>query len=132
MHHSAIFFIIGASTSFVAASPLLAVGSPSVSGVATFNNYTQQGQSVCLGKGGSQKPCQSTHENPIEPQLTSPLANMAYFGAAIGDISRDISGGLCDGSHNGADQSPQSYDASKWYDLRSVPATTRSKALSTR
>ena len=57
MHKSFIFALIGASTSLVATSPLIAVGSPSVPGVATFNNYTQQGQSVCLGKRGSQKPC---------------------------------------------------------------------------
>lgn len=48
--------LLGASIPMVTATPLLAVGQPSVAGVATFNNYTAQGGSVCIPAGQPQRP----------------------------------------------------------------------------
>ncbi|MCJ1421175.1 hypothetical protein MMC32_007537 [Xylographa parallela] len=52
------------------------LSSPQFPGVATFNNYASQGNTVCGPK---------TPSNPL------------YYGAAAGDISPNISGGLCAG-----------------------------------
>ncbi|MCJ1288419.1 hypothetical protein MMC26_007776 [Xylographa opegraphella] len=53
------------------------LSSPTFTGVATFNNYANQGNTVCGPK---------TASNPL------------YYGAAAGDISPNISGGHCAGS----------------------------------
>ncbi|MCJ1396458.1 hypothetical protein MMC18_009348, partial [Xylographa bjoerkii] len=57
--------------------PSVFFSSPQFTGVATFNNYASQGNTNCGPKAPS---------NPL------------YYGAAAGDISPNISGGLCAGS----------------------------------
>lgn len=67
-HATLLFFTVA-----TASQPGLLFGRQTMTGIATFNNYVKQGQTVC-----------------------GPLSGVSgTFGAAAGDISPDISGGLC-------------------------------------
>ena len=85
------------------------------SGVATFNDYGAQTTTVCGKKTAGKNP-NSTFDcllNNISI-LTSLLDNPAYFGAAAGDISPNISGGIC----------AANIDISLWYDPHQEPSAS--------
>ncbi|MCJ1379210.1 hypothetical protein MMC17_002310 [Xylographa soralifera] len=76
MGFQSIYLLLG-FVAYASSRPQSSVlSSPQFTGVATFNNYASQGNTVCGPKAPS---------NPL------------YFGAAAGDISPNISGGLCAG-----------------------------------
>jgi len=70
-------YLLLALVAYASSRPQSAVLSPQFTGVATFNNYSIQGNTNCGPKSPS---------NPL------------YYGAAASDLSPAISGGLCSGS----------------------------------
>lgn len=80
-----------------------------------LTEFSAQGKTVCgpLTASKFSVPCQTRSQRGkfLFPNYLHTAANSGYFGAATGDISKDISPGRCEGP-----QGPD-YDLGIWYAL---------------
>ena len=98
MHVQALFL---AMASLATASIPGLIRRQSWSGVATFNSFASQSNTVCGSMSGNHRPHPHSHPLQLYPEihvLIPHSGESGTYGAAASDISPDISGGTCSGS----------------------------------